>query len=89
LKWHNSGKKPVIIEAEQFFMGANPEEWPEGISHDQNGYYVTTIHGQRAYLADGDWIMPEPSTPGRFYPCKPDVFAEFYEPVVDTLVTAR
>lgn len=40
---------------------------------------VTTLHGEPAIVRHGDWIIPEPM-PGRFYPCKPDVFAATYEP---------
>lgn len=41
---------------------------------------VTTVHGETATVRHGDWIIPEPM-PGRFYPCKPDIFAATYEPV--------
>lgn len=44
--------------------------------------YVVTTHGQRVYLADGDWITAEPNGDG-YYPIKPDIFAATYEPVVD------
>ena len=40
---------------------------------------VRTIHGERAIVRHGDWIIPE-SQPGLFYPCKPDIFAAAYEP---------
>lgn len=39
---------------------------------------VRTIHGELATVRHGDWIIPE-AEPGRFYPCKPDVFAVTYE----------
>jgi hypothetical protein len=75
-------KKPVEIEANQWseadplvLSGVHKEE---GIVVD--AYYVTTIHSQKAYLADGDWILPEPK-PGHFYPCKPDIFAATYDPI--------
>ena len=41
--------------------------------------YVVTIHNQKAYLADGDWIIVEPDGV-HHYPCKPDIFAATYEP---------
>ncbi len=41
---------------------------------------VRTAHGDIAVVRHGDWIIPE-KQPGRFYPCKPDVFALTYEPV--------
>jgi hypothetical protein len=78
-------KKPVIIEAEQWFpngptvKGVHWEQRPE----DDGEWmvpYVITAHEQRAYLAPGDWIIPEPMA-NRFYPCKPDIFENTYEPV--------
>jgi len=69
-------KKPVVIEAEQWFGG----DAHDGVSRDARGYYVVTIHEQRAYLAEGDWILPEPKD-GRFYPCKDDIFRATYEEV--------
>ncbi len=41
---------------------------------------VRTAHGDIAVVRHGDWIIPE-KQPGRFYPCKPDIFAATYEPV--------
>ncbi len=77
-------KKPVVIEAEQWF----PDQVCRGVhwerrSGDDGEFlhpYVITAHEQRAYLAPGDWIIPEPM-PERFYPCKPDIFAATYEAV--------
>lgn len=77
-------KKPVVIEAEQWF----PEKTVAGVhwerqSGDDGEFlapYVITAHEQRAYLAPGDWVIPEP-TAGRFYPCKPDIFQNTYEAV--------
>lgn len=43
---------------------------------------VRTAHGEIAVVRHGDWIIPE-KEPGRFYPCKPDVFAATYDPVVE------
>jgi hypothetical protein len=41
---------------------------------------VRTVHGEIATVRHGDWIIPD-AKPGRFYPCKPDVFERTYEPV--------
>jgi hypothetical protein len=72
-------KKPVVIEAVQWFHDvAHP-----GVHRDdrgEHGPHVITAHGQAAYLAEGDWILPEPHE-GRFYPCKPDIFAATYDPI--------
>ncbi len=82
-------KKPVEIEAVQFtgsnyaevaaFMGGHPAT---GSDEDGGTCWValTTVHGDTAYARPGDWIIPEP-TPGRFYPCNPDIFAATYEAV--------
>lgn len=42
--------------------------------------HTRTVHGEIAVARHGDWIIPE-AEPGRFYPCKPDVFAATYEAV--------
>ncbi|MEW2351472.1 hypothetical protein AB0904_27865 [Streptomyces sp. NPDC006684] len=41
---------------------------------------VRTAHGDIAVVRHGDWIIPE-AEPGRFYPCKPKIFAATYEPI--------
>ncbi len=78
-------KKPVVIEAEQFFPEKHP--WPAGLnggSVSEPRLYVVTAHDQRVYVEAGDWIVPEgPKHPYRYYPIKPDIFAETYEAVVE------
>ena len=39
---------------------------------------VTTIHGQKTAVIEGDWIITEPNGVNH-YPCKPDIFRETYE----------
>lgn len=77
-------KKPVAIEAEQWFPDRTVKgvHWERQCGDDGEFLtpYVVTIHGQRAYLAPGDWVIPEPKQ-GHFYPCKPDIFAATYEKV--------
>ena len=71
-------KKPVVVEAEQF-----TGELIYPVQSDEDGRcYVVTIHEQRAYLEDGDWVILEPKE-GRAYPCKPDIFEATYELVED------
>lgn len=79
-------RKSTVIHAEQFRGGREAgRDWylPKGVFVSYNGlegtkYYVETIHAQRVYLADGDWVLPEPD--GRhYYPCQPAVFASTYE----------
>jgi len=81
--------KPKIIEATQFFVndpsthlnvsfGEPLTEWEA--SHISQAYWVTTIHGQQTVVSDGDWIIQEPDGK-HFYPCKPDIFKQSYEPI--------
>lgn len=74
--------KPFRIEAEQFLPDTAPLPF-----HDEqacklgpNGWYVITMHEQETPIVCGDWIIREP-VPGRFYPCKPEVFLAKYEEV--------
>jgi hypothetical protein len=39
---------------------------------------ITTLEGVMT-ARKGDWIIK--GTKGEFYPCKPDIFADIYEPV--------
>ena len=73
-------KKPVVIEAAQFTGNADGD--PIGVFRREEDLtpYVVTIHGQRCYIAPGDWIIPEPDGV-HYYPVKPDIFAAIYEPV--------
>ena len=77
-------KKPVIVNAMQFFYDGPrvPGVFYPGMSEDGKIYigdaYVVTIHGQRVYLQNGDWVIAEPDGE-HYYPCKPDIFAATYE----------
>lgn len=63
-------KKPVIVEATQWFPNHNVE----GVTNGK----VTTIHGDVIDLAPGDWVITEPDGI-HHYPCKNDIFQKFYE----------
>jgi hypothetical protein len=81
-------KKPVVIEAEQFRVDKTP--WPEGVELDlkREGrqpkdsrarfYGMKTLEGWYQ-VTPLDWIIT--GVKGERYPCKPDIFAETYEPV--------
>ena len=75
--------KPTVIEAEQWH---GPESSPMtgvfcvGNTDDWSNYYVVTIHGERAGLSPGDWVIQEPDGV-HHYPCRPDIFAARYEPL--------
>lgn len=75
-------KKPVVVEAVQWFPGSDPESEPFGIYNDAGLYLLPTISGE-AQIAPGDWIIAEMDGSGH-YPCKPDIFAATYEPVDET-----
>lgn len=54
-------------------------EPPEGTTF---GIYIPTLEGEMR--ADpGDWIIQ--GVKGEFYPCKPDIFEETYDEVIDEL----
>ena len=77
-------KKPIVIEAVQFFD--NKECFDEikktiPIEYDyQNSphCYISTLEGQM-YVSDKDWIIK--GIKGEFYPCKPDIFEKTYEEI--------
>lgn len=74
-------KKPVVIEAEQWFIGQDPETYPECLYWDaEKGKYVLdTLEGCRLEASDGDYIIT--GIDGERYPCKPSIFERSYEPV--------
>lgn len=79
-------KKPVIVDAEQFsYDGPQvrgvfyPSRSEDGKTYEGDAF-VITMHDQRVYLQNGDWIIAEPDGE-HFYPCKDDVFQATYEPV--------
>ena len=83
-------KKPVIIEAEQWF----PENNIEGVMFPlpakarplcpvkakklANVGFIDTLEGGH-FVSPGDWIIT--GIKGEKYPCKPDIFEKTYEPV--------
>jgi hypothetical protein len=72
-------RKVTTIEAEQFHHAATS---PRGVRTEEDGRaYVITAHEQKVYLAPGDWIVPESGRDDRFYPIKPDIFAQTYDAV--------
>jgi len=49
---------------------------------DDHGWIDTTIIEGGHTVCPGDWIITDAD--GRHYPCKPDIFAQTYEPVEPT-----
>ena len=88
-------KKPVVIEAEQFFVNkkvyggpvafAVNYGWPK-TENDTSAtsldgkYWVRTLEGPLV-VSDGDWVIR--GVKDEFYPCKPDIFEATYERVED------
>lgn len=79
-------KKPVEIEAVQF-TGRNDAEIAEfvgedGYDPDDTGpsWIIRTLEGEMKAMP-GDYIIK--GVQGEFYPCKPDIFEQTYEEVVD------
>lgn len=75
-------KKPIEIEAEQWFPGKmmNSKKQPF-VSYDfgQEGpATIETLEG-RMNVSKGDWIIR--GVNGEYYPCKPDIFEKTYEKV--------
>lgn len=75
-------KKPVVIEAVQW-TGNNDDDIMEFVptgrfgDDDDGGVYIMTLEGEmRASV--GDYIIK--GVQGEFYPCKPDIFEQTYEP---------
>jgi len=77
-------KKPVVIEATQWFPGVKIEGVEEGVYVD--GPFVglkyasvDTLEGRVLNVSPGDWIIT--GIKGERYPCKPDIFEATYEAV--------
>lgn len=82
-------KKPVVIEAEQFFVENFTQNryLPEGVIYHHNiqqlqfpehCFSIKTLEGSLK-VSDSDWIIE--GIKGEFYPCKPDIFEATYEKV--------
>ena len=82
-------KKPVVIEAIQFngwnwaecyqFMSDEALMFP-GVLEEKESIVIYTLEGEMT-ASKGDYIIR--GVHGEFYPCKPDIFNETYEPVRD------
>lgn len=80
-------KKPVIIDARQYFNDADSYELLAWINEGQRktGKHladwtdgvitIPTLEGQHS-VSVGDWIIC--GVAGEFYPCKPGIFAATY-----------
>lgn len=88
-------KKPVVIEATQWFKEndhpavragfinaagsiIDPTDDAANIAGFRRTNCIKTLEGWHE-VSIGDWIIR--GVKGEFYPCKPDIFAETYEPM--------
>jgi hypothetical protein len=76
-------KKPVVIEATQWFKHGDhpgvlsaPLDSITGYEHGRHGW-IQTLEGGHI-VTPGDWVIT--GVKGEHYPCKPDIFSETYEP---------
>lgn len=84
-------KKPVEIEAIQHTGTAENmgeiAEWMTRGGHGAKGFFrsneihIETLEGTMV-AGIGDWIIK--GVKGEFYPCKPDIFADTYDPVEES-----
>ena len=74
-------KKPVVIEAEQYFINKQSKIKGICVKADVPGICNAHIHTLKGPLqiSDGDWIIT--GVKGERYPCKPDIFEATYEKV--------
>jgi hypothetical protein len=82
-------KKPVVIEAVQWNPESKPTDmpgwfWdffilhPQYLNEENNNLSIPTLEGMMI-ANPGDWIIK--GVKGEFYPCKPEIFEQTYEPV--------
>lgn len=87
-------KKPVRIDAEEFtadngeaiayWCGGLYESGPSDATSYSQWITIPTLEGNmKATL--GDYVIK--GIKGEFYPCKPDIFLESYEPVAKETVS--
>ncbi len=82
-------KKPVVIEAFMFAGGSEEPGWPDfwlsaghRFADDGETVVITTLEGEMTGNK-GDFIIKGDA--GEFYPCKPDIFEQTYEPAETTI----
>ena len=80
--WKDYRKKPVLIQAAQFFPDNKP--WPEGVREDPKsptGYSIGTLENtaQGHEVTPGDFIIK--GVDSELYPCKSSIFLKTYDAV--------
>lgn len=88
-------KKPVEIEAIQYLPHENCREVGKFMGFDGDDmcdetenveYAIETLEGVMM-AQPGDWIIR--GVKGEFYPCKPDIFEQTYEKVLDDAIPSE
>ena len=69
-------KRPIVIEAEQWFPG----KAVDGVRYEGSRPTIITLEGS-LIVSPGDWIIT--GVAGEKYPCKPDIFECTYERMKD------
>ena len=76
-------KKPVIIEAVQY-NGTNENEIYDFIGDkilsNKQGLLIPTLEGTMI-ASVGDYVIK--GIKGEFYPCKPDIFKQTYDEIIN------
>jgi hypothetical protein len=73
-------KKPVIIEAIQFTGNFDEiEKFVGGDAEFRNGELIIATLEGALHASSKDYIIK--GVKGEFYPCKPDIFKDTYEPL--------
>lgn len=79
-------KKPIVIEAQQYDGTVESIDWLHGelmkgnIKKFVDGLYIKTLEGFMQ-VSIGDFFIK--GIIGEIYPCKPDIFAQIYEKVIE------
>lgn len=69
-------KKPVVIEATQWFKDGDHPAVIKGKLSGMPVYWINTLEGDMM-VNEGDWIIT--GVKGERYPCRPDIFEATYE----------
>ena len=79
-------KRPVVIEAEQWFPSKHVEgvyfEGDSSVAMSSGKYLLKTLENPDGFeVTSGDWIIT--GIKGEKYACKPDIFEATYEPAAE------
>jgi len=74
-------KKPIVIEATQWFKDGDHDRVKKFFNHDPENHgwgWIETLEGGHI-VNPGDWIIT--GVKDEHYPCKPEIFEMTYEKV--------